>query len=170
MKHMVRAYSVTRAPSFPVVTAAYERFFPTKTFAEQGGVQAYCIETTYFGTIQGYVVDSLPVQVALPTEPPAEDWLKFQNLVGEWRQQRGAMSSITEAALCPAYQSIIGMGPAVVPFILSQLESEGDEPDQWFWALMALTGANPVREENQGDYRQMAQAWLEWGRTQDYAW
>ncbi len=93
---------------------------------------------------------------------PAEDWLKFQVLITQWRNERGARSSITETVAMPAYQKIIGMGEKAVPLILAQLRSEGDEPDQWFWALKAITEANPVKPEDQGNFQKMAQAWLEW--------
>ena len=109
-------------------------------------------------------------QIALATEPPVEDWLRFQSLVTKWRQERGAMSSITEMVLCPAYQAMIGMGPSAIQFILAQLESEGDEPDQWFWALRVLTGENPVRDEDRGNSLRMAQSWLEWAKNRDYGW
>jgi hypothetical protein len=79
------------------------------------------------------------------------------------------MSSITEAILCPAYQSIIGMGELAVPFILVQLESERDDPDQWFWALKAITGADPVDAGDRGNYANMARAWLQWGKNLGYA-
>lgn len=92
-----------------------------------------------------------------------EDWLRFQGLVTAWQQERGAMSSITEGATCPAYQGIIGMGDIAVPFLLATLRSEGDEPDQWFWALKAITGVDPVRDADRGNYRAMADAWLSWG-------
>ena len=105
----------------------------------------------------------------LATEPPVDAWLKFQGLVQQWRLERGAMSSITEAALCPAYQGIIGMGETAIRFILAQLISEGDDPDQWFWALKAITGADPVRDEDRGDFVAMAKSWLEWGR-ESRAW
>jgi len=64
--------------------------------------------------------------------------------------------------MLPSYQSIIGMGEEALPLILAQLKSERDEPDQWFWALRAITGANPVRPEDQGNFAKMAQAWLQW--------
>jgi len=92
----------------------------------------------------------------------AAKWIKFQNLIRQWRDERGAMSSITGAAMLPSYQSIIGMGEEALPLILAQLKSERDEPDQWFWALRAITGANPVRPEDQGNFAKMAQAWLQW--------
>lgn len=89
--------------------------------------------------------------------------IRFKELVSAWHEQRQAMSWITEMAICPAYQSIIAMGPAAVRFILTQLQSEGDEPDHWFWALRVLTGANPVAEEDRGDLVKMSRAWLNWG-------
>jgi hypothetical protein len=80
------------------------------------------------------------------------------------------MSSITEMSMLPTYQQIMGIGPDAVPLILAELESEGDDPDQWFWALRAITGANPVKPEDQGDFVKMAQAWFEWADDEDYAW
>lgn len=109
-------------------------------------------------------------QVAYVSDPSVEDWLKFQRLVRDWRTERGAMSSITRAALCPAYQSIIGMGPVAVPFIFAQLESEENEPDQWFWALKAILGYDPVRDEDRGNYVRMAESWLNWAKSEGYAW
>ena len=63
----------------------------------------------------------------------------------------------------PAYQQIIGMGPAVVPLLLRELERE---VDHWFWALKAITGADPVPPASRGKVREMAEAWLRWGREQ----
>jgi hypothetical protein len=37
---------------------------------------------------------------------------------------------------------------------------------QWFWALEAITEANPVPREAAGKVRRMARAWLEWGKQQ----
>jgi hypothetical protein len=38
------------------------------------------------------------------------------------------------------------------------------ELDQWFWALESITDENPVPPEAAGKVRQMAQAWIDWGR------
>ncbi len=62
----------------------------------------------------------------------------------------------------PAYQRIIGMGGEAVPLLIAQLKSEGDDPDQWFWALKAITEADPVSPDDQGDMVKMAQAWIRW--------
>jgi hypothetical protein len=67
----------------------------------------------------------------------------------------------------PAYQRIIGMGQPVVSLIMRELERE---PDHWFWALSAITAANPVKPEQRGKLKQMAQAWIEWGRVNGYRW
>jgi hypothetical protein len=68
-------------------------------------------------------------------------------------------------ALLRPYQRIIGMGMPVVPLILEELERE---PDQWFWALEAITEENPVPTEANGVVRLMAKAWVDWGREQGY--
>lgn len=114
------------------------------------------------------------MRIVVPTDRPrtmlSSEWSRFQMLRQRWHQERGATSSITQMGNCPAYQSIIGMGPSVIPHILRQLESEGEEPDMWFWALKALTeGYDPVPDSNRGDFRAMAAAWLAWGHRR-YAW
>lgn len=91
-----------------------------------------------------------------------ETWLRFQKLTAEWKKQRGAQSSVTETVVMPAYQEIIGMGDKAVPFLIAQLQLEGDQPDQWFWALRAITGENPVTPQEQGNFKKMAKAWIRW--------
>ncbi len=94
----------------------------------------------------------------------------FSMLVLRWRQERGATSSISQMAICPSYQRIIGMGEKAIPLLLEQLGQEQDDPDHWFWALQALTGEDPVNAGERGDMRKMAQAWLKWGSKSGYAW
>ncbi|HEV2990994.1 MAG TPA: hypothetical protein VG759_21325 [Candidatus Angelobacter sp.] len=95
--------------------------------------------------------------------------MKFQSLVQEWRETRGVTSSITSMSMLPAYQEIIGMGEKAVPLIIQHLKTEGDEPDHWFWALAALTGANPVRPEDRGNMTKMTKAWIGWAENEGYA-
>jgi hypothetical protein len=57
------------------------------------------------------------------------------------------------------------MGQGVVPLLLAELRRE---PDDWFWALHALTGANPVPATGRGNVRAMAEAWLQWGLERRY--
>ncbi|MBI2292135.1 MAG: hypothetical protein HYU73_17805 [Betaproteobacteria bacterium] len=94
----------------------------------------------------------------------------FQELVLKWRAERGATSSITEMAMCRSYLQIIAIGPRAITLIFRQMEQEGDEPDMWFVALQMLTGADPVTEEARGDFKAMADLWLNWGRASGYAW
>ena len=109
--------------------------------------------------------------VYAPTDPIALSSAdhEFHVLVEAWRTERGATSSITKMATCPSYQRIIAMGEKAVPLMLREMEMEGDEPDQWFWALAAITGADPVPDEARGDMVAMAKAWLDWGLRR-YAW
>jgi len=87
---------------------------------------------------------------------------KFDDLARKWKKERGISSSLSKSVLCPSYLRIIAMGPDVVPLILHRLREEGDNPDYWFRALETLIGENPVQEDDVGDFRAMAQAWLEW--------
>ena len=114
--------------------------------------------TTPVSTAIDYIIDGR-----------SSKWIKFQNLAKHWRSERGARSSITEAAMLQPYQSIIGMGEDAIQPIILQLKSEGDDPDQWFWALRAVTGVNPVNHQDQGDFTKMAQAWIKWAEDNGYA-
>jgi hypothetical protein len=86
---------------------------------------------------------------------------RFHRLAEQWRQDVGPISSTTKLVQHPAYQSIIALGPGVVPLLLEELKRQ---PDYWFAALKALTGANPVPAEDRGQLNRMAAAWLRWGR------
>lgn len=86
---------------------------------------------------------------------------QFQRLATQWIAETAHLSSMTQRAIHPAYQRIIGMGPAAVPMILALLASE---PRRWFWALNAITGADPVPDESRGNVAEAAKAWREWGR------
>jgi hypothetical protein len=113
-------------------------------------------------------IGSLCDDLKIVTDPDVARWVKFQGLRRRWIEERGASASVAEMAVTPAYQSIVGMGPNVIPVILTQLRSEGDKPDHWFWALAAITRDNPVPPQSRGKVREMAKAWLEWGQKNDY--
>lgn len=97
---------------------------------------------------------------------PEWQW-RFADLVAAWKRERGPYSSSAKLAEHLAYRQIIGLGPAVVPLLLRELERE---PDHWFRALHALTGADPVPVASRGKVADMAAAWLRWGRKQGYRW
>ena len=88
---------------------------------------------------------------------------RFQRLVAEWKEQARYLSNTAQMAMLTPYQRIIGMGMPAVPLILNEL---GREPDQWFWALEAITEQNPVPAESLGKIQAMADAWVQWGIQQ----
>ena len=89
----------------------------------------------------------------------------FRSLANSWKSGRGPSSSVAKMTRHPDYLAIIALGPDVVPFILSEL---GREPDHWFAALRAITGANPARESDRGNLERLAAAWIEWGKQNGY--
>lgn len=90
---------------------------------------------------------------------------KFDTLSSTWRYENGVVSSISEMALDPSYQEIIGMGESVIPMILEELR---DRPNHWFPALYAISGQSPVKYEQRGKIHEMTEAWLEWGKEEGY--
>jgi hypothetical protein len=90
---------------------------------------------------------------------------RFQRLVSQWKEETKYLSSITDMAMHPAYQEIIGMGPAVLPHLFRELEKQ---PDHWFWALKMITGADPVPDASRGNVPAMTAAWLHWAREHGY--
>jgi hypothetical protein len=106
------------------------------------------------------------VEQLLETLPTADDDAsRFQSLAQRWKNDTAHLSNIGKKALHPAYQEIIGMGKAAVPLLLAELRRE---PDDWFWALHAITRAQPVPATSRGNLREMADAWLQWGLAQGY--
>lgn len=86
---------------------------------------------------------------------------EFEKQEKKWKNETRHISSPTEKYLHPSYARIIGLGQSAVPLILHSLEREADD---WFYALRAITGENPVTATMAGDVRRMADAWIVWGR------
>ena len=144
-----------------VIQRAYNWFFAEQMQQIDHNPEVYDI----------FIASAVELQLEIfPPQQVVDDYFVFKQLVERWRLVRGATSSTTEMVLCPAYQSIIGMGPKAIRFILAELVSEGDDPDHWFWALQVLTGANPVSEDDEGNLRRMSRTWLEWAASEGYAW
>jgi hypothetical protein len=91
---------------------------------------------------------------------------QFAQLADTWKQETAFQSNITKKAIHPAYQRIIGMGPEAIPLILEEFRRV--RLDDWFWALTAITGENPITEDIAGNVQSMAEAWLRWGRAKGY--
>jgi hypothetical protein len=105
----------------------------------------------------------MPTQFLTPTAPERDARARFLRLASEWKEKSRHLSNVAQMAMLSPYQRIIGMGWAAVPYILEELRHE---PNQWFWALEAITEENPVPPEAAGRVRLMAQAWIDWGRQQ----
>lgn len=106
-----------------------------------------------------------PPPETAPAPPP--DRATFAKLADEWVRERPRGLDLHFTLEHPAYQQIIAMGPPAVPWLLQRL---AERPDHWFAALHQITGASPVPPESRGRFREMTNAWLEWGRQQGYTW
>ena len=104
-------------------------------------------------------------QTSIPLFPSYNVRERFQQLAAQWKERSRHMSNTGQMVMLKPYQQIIGMGECAVPLILEELERE---PDQWFWALEAITQENPVPPEAAGKVQQKAQAWITWGKQRGY--
>ena len=91
--------------------------------------------------------------------------MKFYRLKSQWEAETAFLSSLSDIAMHPAYQQIIGMGPTAIPLILSEMKIKRGH---WFWALKSITGDDPVASSDKGNIKKMTQIWLRWGREQGY--
>jgi hypothetical protein len=110
------------------------------------------------------VVPTPPTPVSETVESVEE---RFERLASAWHQAVAHHSSSSVRNNHPAYQEIIALGQAVVPFLLRDLEKNGNH---WFWALKVITGADPVPEEDRGYIAKVTEAWLRWGKENGYRW
>jgi hypothetical protein len=90
---------------------------------------------------------------------------EFKQLADQWRKEVIYFSSVEKIVMNLNYQKIIGMGSPVIPLILRELN---EQPDDWFYALRMITRENPIRPEDKGDIKKMAQTWIEWGKLNNY--
>lgn len=90
---------------------------------------------------------------------------RFDALANEWYSESQFMSSVDDMVSLPSYREIIAMGAIAIPLILNELQRRADH---WFYALGAITGAEPVPPEHKGRVKLMAVDWIAWGKTQGY--
>lgn len=84
---------------------------------------------------------------------------RFDTLSAKWVEETKFLSSPIKKAMNTNYQQIIGLGSPALPLIIDRLSKTYE---QWFWALHAITGHNPILQENKGDVVKMTEDWLEW--------
>lgn len=119
--------------------------------------------------------DALGLRVALnqviahyrvPISRQREDIrLKFRTLLCIWEGETAHLSSVQQIVSHPAYQQMIGLGPAAIPLLLQALQQR---PDFLFAALFAIAEVNPVLPEHDGDVYSMAADWVRWGREEGF--
>jgi len=122
--------------------------------------------TVGVGFDYAYVIyPSSPVTFVVPDW--AEDWIRYNELATEWKKTRATWRSFSGDLMRDEnYSQIVGMGPPVIKFILWDMQAEIDSGrvTDWFYALWAITGENPIPTEAQGKPIEAAKAWIEWGR------
>jgi hypothetical protein len=84
---------------------------------------------------------------------------QFNRLAHRWREETQWLSSTTDIAMHPDYQSIVGMGPEALPMIVKELR---DNSGHWYWALKAISNEDPVPPCDRGAIKRMKIAWLRW--------
>ena len=67
-------------------------------------------------------MSTIPAKQTLATEPTETIEEKFQRLASVWRAETAYVSSSSDLVAHPAFQEIVGMGPAVIPLLLRELE------------------------------------------------
>ncbi len=100
---------------------------------------------------------------ATATQPEVRE--RFEKLAAQWREKSQHLSNSAQMAMLKSYQQIIGIGQPAVPLLLEELRRE---PDQWFWALEAITSQDPVPPADRGHLDRMAAAWIAWGVDQGH--
>ena len=107
-------------------------------------------------------MSSVPVNTAENVEQHVARLLK------RWREETAYLSSSTRILGHPAYQELIALGPAALPFLFRDLQQTGD--GHLSKALAAITGAHPVPAAERGQVRKIAETWLRWARENRYQW
>lgn len=87
--------------------------------------------------------------------------------VDDWIADTQWFSSISSITRHPEFEEIRKMGPLAMKFVLERMV-EGDVRVHWFPLLKDISGEDPVPASKRGAIRQMAQAWIKWGRARGH--
>jgi thymidylate synthase (FAD) len=105
---------------------------------------------------------TFPEVAALKTRPKELE-TEFEKLALAWKSNTAHLSSLTAIHADENYQAIIALGKPVLPSIFKSLL---EVPDDWFFALAAITGTDPVPSD--ADYNFAVLTWLQWGHKHGY--
>lgn len=112
-------------------------------------------------------MSTVPTQQPSATLPGEGIKEEFPRLAAEWETAVAHHSSTAVQNNHPAYQKMIGLGPAVVPLLLRDME---EHHTHWFYALREITGANPIPPSSTGNIPRMVETCLRWARDNGYQW
>jgi len=90
----------------------------------------------------------------------------FKSYSDVWIEETAPYSSITSMMRHPLFDKIVSMDRDAAKFILQEMEN-GQIRLHWFPVLQRIARFDPVPEYSRGILREMADAWLEWGRSQN---
>lgn len=110
--------------------------------------------------IQAVIAASASARTAVADQPIEK---LFREHADKWERETAFLSATPMRVLHDSYQSIMAMGPKVVPILLSDLQKT---QRHWFWALRHLTNIDPVPEKDKGNVDKMIAAWVEWGKRE----
>jgi hypothetical protein len=106
-------------------------------------------------------MSTVPSKQTPATEPTESVEDKFRRLAAAWLAETAYVSSSSDLVAHPAFQEIVGMGPAVIPLLLRELENR---TGHWHRALRRITGADPVSPADRGKIDKAAETGLRWGQ------
>jgi hypothetical protein len=109
----------------------------------------------------------VPARPTPAPQPPQSIEEQFQQLAATWLRETAHVSSSNDLVAHPAFQEIVGMGFAVIPLLLRELECRSGH---WHRALRRITGADPVPPADRGNLDRAAEAWLRGGKEQGSQW
>jgi len=140
-------------------SASHDIFHPksTNSYGAAVGAEGNKIKTV----MENFILDYFFVPISRESIPS----VRFLRLKEKWEEETAFLSSVSDIAMHPSYQRILGMGPVVIPFILREM---GKRPSQWFWALKSISGEDPVPSEQRGNIIEMTMTWLKWGKERGY--
>jgi len=123
-----------------------------------------------FDSALAWTHKGLPIELGFRQSHEEMLRARFNELANQWRKDIGYKSSLRRIVFNRAYLAIMLMAVdddrhrrLITRFILEELRDRGGH---WFWALHAITGANPAGLNN--DFDAVRDAWMQWGKTHGY--
>lgn len=96
---------------------------------------------------------------------------EMARLIQRWTKDIEDMSSLSDMFSHEDYKIISAKGKRAIPILLNELRQR---PHFWFDALRTILKASenrdvdPVQNEDRGNVRKMAAAWIAWGEDNEY--